>query len=327
MNRRDFMFSVVGAAAAWPSLTNAQTRSRPTIGYLDATSPAAAARFVAAFREGLKSGGYVEGENVSIEYRWAEGEFSRLPTMAADFVKRNVAVMVTATLPATQAAKAAAKGTIPIVFALSADPVEFHIVSSLSNPDGNITGVTQVLGALGAKRIEIIHQLIPSARTIAILANPTNPHGAPHTASAQGAAAKLGLSSHVLEASTANEMETAMMNLGQRGTDAVLVSDDPLFRISKDKLVGLAAKQRIPTIHFGREFTDAGGLLSYGPKFPTLYYRVGEYTAKVLKGAKTADLPVVQPESFELVINRKTANALGLTIPKELLLRADELIE
>ncbi len=327
MNRRDFISSMAGVAAAWPCLTIAQTSSRPTIGYLDATSPAAAARFVAAFRDGLKASGYIEGQNLSIQYRWAEGEFSRLPAMAADLVKQNVTVIVSATLPATLAAKAAAKGGIPIVFALSADPVEFGVVSRLNNPDGNITGVTQVLGALGAKRVEILHEVAPSVRTIAILANPTNPHGEPHTASAKSAAGKLGLQSYVLFASTPAGIDAAMTSVGERGIGAVLVSDDPLFRISKDQLVALAAKQRVPTIYFGREFIEAGGLISYGPHFPTLYYKVGQYTASVLKGAKTAQLPVVQPDRFELVINRKTAKSLRLTIPPVVILRADEVIE
>jgi putative tryptophan/tyrosine transport system substrate-binding protein len=328
IERRKFLATLLGGAAvAWPLAARAQQATKPLIGYLDATSAAAAARFITAFREGLKSGGYVEGENIAIEYRWAEGEFTRLPALAHDLLARRVAILVTATLPATLAAKGAAKGGTPIVFALSADPVEFGVVSSIRRPDGNITGITQVLGTLGGKRVEILHELIPSARTIAILSNPTNPHGGPHTASAKEAASKLGLRSEILEAATQAEVETAMTNLSQRPIDAVLVSDDPLFRIAKARLVGQAEKERVPAIHFGREFTEAGGLVSYGPHFPTLYSKVGQYTARLLKGAQTSDLPIEQPDRFELVINLKTAKALGLQVPDSLLARADEVIE
>ena len=326
MNRRVFI-SFVAGMAAWPRPGMAQTAKRTTIGYLDATSPSAAARFVAAFRDGLKAGGFAEDQNLAIEYRWAEGDFSRLPAMAADLVQQKVAVIVSATLPATLAAKAAAKGEIPIVFALSADPVEFGVVSRLNNPDGNVTGVTQVLGALGAKRVELLHETIPQARTLAILANPANPHGEPHTASARNAASKLQLQSTVFAASSAAEIEAAMGRVREDGIAALLVSDDPLFRLSKERLVALAANYRLPAIYFGREFTAAGGLMSYGPHFPTLYHKVGEYTAKVLKGARTAQLPVVQPDRFELVINRKTAKELGLVLPSSVIMRADEVIE
>ena len=316
----------LAAATAWPRVLRAAEVGTLLIAYLDGSSPEAAARFVAGFRDGLAETGFAAGRDVVIEHRWAEGKFASLPGLAAELLAKKPAVMVAATLPAAQAAKTAAPN-LPIVFAISADPVEFGLVSSFNRPGGNITGVAQRLGELGGKRLELLHELLPDAKTIAVIANPANPHGEPHAKSIQAAAGKLGLAIEVLPVSAETELDPAFAKIREHRLGGLLVSDDPLFRIVKGQLIALAAASRVPTIHFERQFTDAGGLISYGPNFIQLYKRVGVLTGKVLKGTAPADLPVEEPNTFELVVNRKAAKALGITIPPLIFARADEVIE
>ncbi len=324
MGRRAFLRCATGATLGVALRSFAQTRAPLLVGYLDSTNPSAAARFTQAFREGLESGGFVEGRDVLVEYRWAEGRFDRLPELARELIARRPALIVSATLPAVLAAKNAIHGKIPMVFAVSADPVEFGVVSSMNAPEGNVTGVSQVLGPLGAKRVEIMHELLPAARTIGILSNPTNPHGVHHTHSAVDAANRVRLKTVVLEASAPADLEHAVSKVS--GIDGLLIGDDPIFRLAKEQLVAAVTRHNILTMHFGREFVEAGGLISYGPYFPALYQQLGRYTARVLKGAKTSELPVVQPDRFELVINAGTAKALKLSIPEALVLRATEVV-
>jgi putative ABC transport system substrate-binding protein len=316
-----------GAVMCWPRSVPAKQGEKPIIGYLDATSAEAAAKFVAAFRDGLAEFGFIGGRDVFIEHRWAEGKFDRLPSLVAALVEEKPAVIVAATLPAAQAAKAGVPSQIPIVFAVSADPVEFGLVRSFNRPGDNITGIAQQLGELGGKRLQLLHELLPTADTIAVIANPTNPHGAPHAKSVQAAAERLGIKVEVLPVSAASELDAAFAAIRQRQIGGLLVSDDPLFRILKTKLIALAADNAVPTIHFGREFTVAGGLISYGPNFVELYKRLGALTGRILQGATPADLPVEQPNIYELVVNQKTAEALNLTVPPLIFARSDETVE
>jgi len=321
MKRREFMTLLAGATVAWSIAARAQQPALPVIGFLNSASPDRYAPMVAAFRQSLKEMGYVEGRNVAIEYHWAAGQYDRLPGMVADLVRRQVAVIV-ANTPAAPVAKAVTT-KIPIVFVSGNDPVESGLVTSLNRPGGNVTGVSLIAGALVGKQLGLFHELVPAATSIAFLVNPTNPIAEPSVRGAQEAARTLGQQIHVLNASTEPEIDAAF----QVRASALVVAPDTFFIERSDQLVALAVRHAVPTMYPFREFATAGGLMSYGVSLPDQYRQVGVYTGKILQGAKPADLPVLQPTKFELVINLKTAKALGLTIPPSLLARADEVIE
>ena len=326
MHRRNFL-SVLGGAVAWPLVARAQQPAMPVIGFLSSGSEAAIGHMVAAFRDGLREGDYLEGRNVLVEYRWAEGHYERLSTMAADLVQRRVQVIaaVGGTVVAL-AAKSATK-SIPIVFLIGDDPVKAGLVASFNRPDGNVTGVSQIAAALGAKRVELLHELAPSVTTIAFLINPDNPNADPDTREIQTAARAVGLQVHVFRVTGERDFGAAFAAFEKFHIGAVIVSNDALFTIRRGELVMLSARHGIPTIYAFREFTASGGLISYGPSFTDMYRQVGLYVGRILKGTTPADLPIMQPTKFELVINLKTAKALGLAIPPGLLSIADEVIE
>ena len=325
MRRREFI-TFLSCAAAWASPARAQGPRR-VIGLLGSTSSDAWFRGVkAAFFEGLKDTGFIEGNNISIEWRWAEGQYNRLPSLAGELVSRGVAVIVAVDAPASFAAKAATK-TIPIVFLTGADPVKTGLVDSFNRPGGNLTGVSILTSILGPKRLELLRELLPSTSTIALLANPSNPNVAADAPETEAAANALGLRLEVLTASTEPDLEAAFTAMVKRQAGALVVMPDPLFLARLEQLVALAARYAVPTIYPFRQFTETGGLMSYGASFLDLFQQAGTYTGRILKGAKPADLPVQQSSKLELVINLKTAKALGLTIPPTLLVRADDVIE
>ena len=327
MRRRELLSLIGSTAVAWPFAARAQQSALPVIGYMDTASASTTAHLVEAFRRGLSAAGYDEIRNVTIEYRWADGDYDKLPSLAADLVRRNVAVIATINTPTILAAKAATK-TIPIVFAVGVDPIKFGLVESLNRPAGNLTGLTQLNVEIEAKQVQLLHDLAPSATTIAFLINPSSPaYSEAATESAQGAARVLGVRLLVLNASTPSDIETAFVTLAKERVRLLLVSGDSFLVAQRDQLVGLAAQHVVPTLYHRREFTAVGGLMSYGPSLPEAYYVVGDFTGRVLKGKKPADMPVHQSTKFELVLNLKTAKALGLTIPQSMLARADEVIE
>jgi putative tryptophan/tyrosine transport system substrate-binding protein len=324
MRRREFI-ALLGGVAAWASLAHAQ-EPRKAVGFLASGSSDAFPRWLPAFVQGLKDSGFIEGNNINIEWRWAEGQYDRLPSLAGDLVSRSVAVIVAWDAPAALAAKAATK-TIPIVFGTGADPVKTGLVDSFSRPGGNLTGVTYLISMLGPKRLELLIELLPSTNTIALLVNPSNPNvvDAPEI---EAAANTLGRRLEVLSASTERDIEAAFTTMVRRQAGALVVMPDPFFTDRREQLVALAARYALPTIYPIREFTEIGGLMSYGIRFSTdLAQHAGIYVGKILNGAKPADLPIQQSTKLELVINLKTAKALGLTIPPTLLIRADEVIE
>jgi ABC-type uncharacterized transport system substrate-binding protein len=326
MRRREFITLLGGAAVSWPVAAHAQQTAMPVIGFLHSGSPELFARNVESFRRGLNETGFVEGGNVAIEYRWARAQYERLPELAADLVRYQVAVIAADGTGAALAAKAATS-TIPIVFMVGADPVEVGLVTSLNRPSGNMTGISMFIVSLDAKRVELLRELVPTAATFGLLINPKGPPAELHAKELEAAARIGGQQLIVLRASTDDELGPAFTHLVQRRADALIVVPDPFFDSRRDRLVEMAARHAVPSIYGWREFPAAGGLMSYGIKFADVSRQLGGYVGRLLKGAKPGDLPVEQPTRFELVVNLKTATSLGLTIPTSILLRADEVIE
>jgi putative ABC transport system substrate-binding protein len=326
MRRREFIRFLGSTVVAWPLTARAQQAAMPVIGFLNSGSAEAFKSLVATFRQGLSESGYVEGQNLAIEYRWADGDYEKLPRLAVDLVGRRVSVIFAGGPPAVLAAKAATT-TIPIVFTSGGDPVELGFVSSLNQPGGNVTGVTFLVNELGAKRLELLRELVPAATSVGFLANPTRPSFQSQVKNAQQGAQALGVKLIVLNASTEAEIDTAFAEFSQQRIAALVLGTDVLFLTRRDQIVALANRLRIATIYDLREYVVAGGLISYAPSIAEVYRQAGTYVAKILKGAKPADLPVLQPTKFDLVINLKTAKALGLTVSNQMQLLADEVIE
>jgi putative ABC transport system substrate-binding protein len=324
LKRREFI-TLLGGTAAWPLAARAQQPAMPVIGLLDQRSPDALADRLRGFRQGLKDAGFVEGQNAAIEYRWAENQVDRLPQLAADLVRRQVAVIVApAGLAPALAAKAATK-TIPIVFVIADDPVKLGLVASLARPGGNLTGINFLSGELTAKRLELLRELMPSATRVAVLVNPANAENPEREVEA--AARSIGLQIQTLNASTIREINAAFATFVRERPDAVFVGLDPFFNSRRIQLVQLAARYAIPASYPARDFAEAGGLMSYGADIADAWRQAGSYAGRILKGAKAADFPVVQSSKFELVFNVQTATMLGLTVPDKLLVAADEVIE
>jgi len=326
MRRREFL-ALIGAAMVWPAGVRAQQSPTPIIGYLSTRGPDTDAPFTTAFQKGLNEAGYFDGKNLAMEFRWGEGQYDRLPELAADLVRRKVTLIAATGGAATGIAAKTATATIPIVFVSGGDPVNLGLVASLNRPGGNITGVVSFGVPLGAKRLELLQLLLPDAKSIALLVNPTTPSAETELRDSQAAAESIGLQMLVQNASNEHELDAAFTNLVQQRAGALLVGADGFFNGQRHNIAGLAARHSIPTMYELREFVMAGGLISYGPSFSDLYRQAGVYAGRILKGEKPADLPVQQPAKFELVINLKTAKALGLTVPPSLLARADEVIE
>jgi putative ABC transport system substrate-binding protein len=327
MRRREFI-TLLGGAAVWPLAARAQQPAMPVVGLVTGGSPEAAVRLGGGFRRGLNEGGYVEGQNVTVEYQWLDGQYDRLPSLMADLVRRRVAVIATpGSNPAALAAKAATT-TIPIVFGVGADPIELGLVASLARPGGNATGINFFVADIAAKRLGLLHDLVPKAVRIAVLINPANASTAEATLRDMPEAARaIGLQIVVLNASTGREIEAAFATLVRDRADALFVGADAFFNSRRVQLANMAARHAIPTAFAVREYVDAGGLMSYGTSLADMYRHVGAYSGRILKGARPADLPVLQSTKFELVINLQTARMLGLTVPDKLLVAADEVIE
>jgi putative ABC transport system substrate-binding protein len=326
MRRREFILAL-GAAAAWPLAAPAQQPALPVIGFLGMGAPGPSAEVTSAFSESLSEAGYSSDKNIKVEFRWAAGQYDRLPTLAAGLVRDRPAVIVVAGGAISVLAVKAATSTVPIVFVTGADPVRDGLVASLNRPGGNVTGVSLFIAELVAKRFELLTEMVPSATTIAVLVNPANPNAETDAKEAQSAAHARGRQIALLHASNAAEIDAAFATLAQRGTGALLIGSDIFFVSRRDQLVALARRHGIPAMHQFREFAVAGGLVSYGTPHTEPYRQAANYTARILKGEKPADLPVIQPTKFELVINLKTAKSLGLAVPSSLLARADEVIE
>jgi putative ABC transport system substrate-binding protein len=328
MRRREFITFLGGAALAWPEAVCAQQPSMPVIGYLDVGSPDGAAPIVAAFQRGLAAAGQVVGENVTIKYRWADGHNDQLPELAADLVRQKVTVIATPGSTAAALAAKAATTTIPIIFAIGADPVAAGLVPTLSRPGGNVTGVATLNAEVGPKRLELLHQVIPAASIVALLVNPTNPAvSEPLSRDAHAAAVTLGIRLHILKASSDAEIEAAFAALHGLQVGGLVIGSDQFFNSRSGQLASLALQHSFPAIYQYRVFTAAGGLISYGASLTDAFQLAGVYAGRILKGEKSADLPVQQSTKVELSINLKTAKALGLTIPPSLLVAADEVIE
>ncbi|MGA2999892.1 ABC transporter substrate-binding protein [Bradyrhizobium sp.] len=325
MQRRDFITLLGGATAAWPLFARAQ-QPMPVIGFLSTRSQGESASAVAAFHRGLSETGYVENRNVAVEYRWSDNQYDRLPALAADLVKRQVVVIATGGGPTSASVAKAATATIPVVFVSGEDPVKFGHVASLDRPGGNLKGISFLATALGAKRLNLIRKLLP-AKTVAFLVNPNNPETEGQTLDLQVAASTVGQQIIVLKATRNGDLESAFANLVAQGANAVIVSSDPFLLSHRNKITEMAAHHRVAACYAWREAVMDGGLMSYGTNIPDAYRLAGIYTGRILKGAKPADLPVMQPTKFELVINLKTAKVLDLDVPATLLATADEVVE
>lgn len=327
MRRRKFISLLSGTAAAWPLTARGQQPAMPVVGFLNTQSAGPFAHLLSGFRQGLREAGFLEGQNIQIEYRWAEGHYERLPALANDLVRQGLAVLVaTGGEPAAFAAKAATQA-IPIVFLIGGDPVKQGLVSSISRPGGNVTGLTLLTTEVEGKRVGLLQELIPKARLIAILINPDFPPAENQQRDVLAAASRVGLRGTVVLAKSDNEFQSAFATVVEQRADALMVCSDPLFNSRRDQLVALAAHHRVPAIYEFREFALAGGLMSYGVNIVELYREVAQHTVRILKGAKPSDLPIMQPTKFDFVINQKAAKALGLDVPDRLLAIADEVIE
>jgi len=331
MNRREFITLIGGAAAApsmfWPRLASAEQATMPVIGFLSSRSPAESSHLVAAFRAGLQAGGYVEGQNVAIEYRWAEGQYDRLPALAVDLVRRGVAVLATTGGEPSALAAKAATSTIPIVFTVGGDPVKIGLVASLNRPGGNATGVSLLTTVPEAKRLGLLHELVPNAALIGVLINPNYQGAEAQSREVQDAARAIDRPIEIAMAGNDRQLEAAFGTLVQQHADALLVGADPFFGTRRDRIIALAAQFKLPAMYQFRDYPVAGGLMSYGISITDGYRQVGVYTGQVLKGAKPADLPIHQSMKFEFIINLNSAKALGLQIPDKLIALADEVIE
>jgi putative ABC transport system substrate-binding protein len=326
IGRRKFL-ATLGGAAAWAHAAHAQQAAMPVIGFLASTSPTAWAPYLTAFKQGLREAGYIEGQNVTIEYRWAEGDYARLPALAADLVRRHVAVLVAVGGSSSAKAAKAASSTIPIVFTTGGDPVGLGLVASLNRPGGNVTGVALLVAEMESKRFGLLRDMVPTATLVAVLLNSRSPVSTTELNDVQEAARAVGQQIHILNASSEQELDAAFASLAKLGVGALLVGSDPFFNSRRSYLVSLAARARVPAIYELREYVVAGGLMSYGTSLVNGYRQVGLYTGRILKGEKPQDLPVVQSTKFEFVINLKTAKALGLEVPLRLQELADEVIE
>jgi ABC-type uncharacterized transport system substrate-binding protein len=327
MGRREFISLVGGTAVSWPMVASAQQAAMPVIGFLSSRSPGESATVAAAFRQGLGESGYFVGQNVAIDYRWAEGNYERLPSLAAELVGLRVSAILAAGGPPSALAAKSATSTIPIVFSAASDPVGLGLVASLNRPGGNLTGMSTLTTQLVAKGVELLKELLPAAAVMAYLVNSSNPSGEAESKAALEAAKALKITLHVLKASTENELDAAFGELANLHADGLVVAGEPFFDSRRQKIVDLAAKLRIPTSYAWRENVIAGGLMSYGTNLADSYRQAGILAGRVLRGEKPADLPVMQPTKFELTINLKTAKSLGVVVPPTLLARADETIE
>jgi len=327
VKRREFITLIGGAAVAWPLAARAQQTAMPVIGFLDSRPPDGMRERVRVFRQGLKATDIVEGENVVIEYRWAENQTDRLPALAADLARRQVAVIAVPGGPASALAAKATTSTIPTVFVVNEDPVRLGLVASLARPGGNATGINIVTGELEAKRLELLHELVPRAARVAVLINPTAPNAERMLRDVESAARAFGLQIQVLNASTSHEIDAAFATFVRERPDALFVVSDAFFAGRRVQLANLASRHAVPATYPSREIAEVGGLMSYGSNLQDAWRQAGIYTGRILKGAKPADLPVMQASKFELVINNQTARMLGLTVPDKLLVAADEVIE